>query len=318
MLDKVSQLITEKLKSMVETADLDLIRSKRKAISTLFPYVTNLVQGRQQGIVNTFSHAARASNLLEPMWPHLKPYIATLFGKPTHPSLDWIIILASPHVPWHGSLHDENTVSRWAMVASAVSYTEEVGQSVVDVLLQIASIDSLRSHIPISVWVWLKKQPPLPPKCLGRSKGTRGGVVRHIQAFRDVDILKSYLLLVWSEWDLVDDQFGGLDEMQVSIQEDFGGIGMKHYREDLIKRLDQVLVVLWQMSQLGWVEWWEYIRQHGVDIERDQIKPAMQQYRKLKRTLLKLDREAATILTRMPLKLFLFSLLTHIYAQNPT
>ena len=33
----------------------------------------------------------------------------------------------------------------------------------------------------------------------------------------------------------------GFDEMRRSIQEDFGGIGMRHHRVDLIKRLDHVL-----------------------------------------------------------------------------
>ena len=75
---------------MVEASDLDLIHSKHKAISTLFPYITHLGQGRQQGIAEIFSHAARASNFLESMWPHLKPYMAALLKKPIHSSLDWI------------------------------------------------------------------------------------------------------------------------------------------------------------------------------------------------------------------------------------
>jgi hypothetical protein len=36
------------------------------------------------------------------------------------PSLDWLIILASPHVPWHDELHNGNMVARWAVAASEV------------------------------------------------------------------------------------------------------------------------------------------------------------------------------------------------------
>jgi hypothetical protein len=105
-------------------------------------------------------------------------------------------------------------VAGWAVAASAVPYTEEAGQSVVDILLHIASVDSLRPHIPTGIWTWLNKRPSLPPKCVGRSRGSSGDVVRQVRALRDTEILKSYLLLVLSEWDCIDDQQpGGLAEM---------------------------------------------------------------------------------------------------------
>jgi hypothetical protein len=65
----------------------------------------------------------------------------------------------------------------------------------------------------------------------------------------------SHTFFVWSEWDCLYDS--GLDEMQASIREDFGGIGMGHHREDLIKRLDHVLGQL----DLGL----EYFKQHSHD-----------------------------------------------------
>jgi hypothetical protein len=61
--------------------------------------------------------------------------------------------------------------------------------------------------------------------------------VRHFRGLGDVDILKSYFLFIWSEWSQLSDVGG----MLVSIREDFGGIGMGHHRDDLIKRLDHVL-----------------------------------------------------------------------------
>lgn len=99
-------------------------------------------------------------------------------------------------------------------------YSEEVGRSVIDALLQIASEDSLRPHIPVGVWVWLKRQPYLPPVCAGWYLGTSSDIVHHIRGLGDIEILKSYFLLVWSEWDYPDED--GFAETQVSIKEDFG------------------------------------------------------------------------------------------------
>ena len=58
-----------------------------------------------------------------------------------------------------------------------------------------------------------------------------------IRALKDIEVLKSYLLLVWSEWDISCD----FSETCTSIRENFGGIGMGHHRADLIQRLDHVL-----------------------------------------------------------------------------
>jgi hypothetical protein len=98
-------------------------------------------------------------------------------------------------------MHGRDTVTRWGAAALAVPYTEEVGQSVVDALLQIASVDLLRPYIPIELWAWLKKGPTLPPACQGRSFGTAPEVVRLICQLGDTETLKAYFLLVWSEWD---------------------------------------------------------------------------------------------------------------------
>jgi hypothetical protein len=100
-------------------------------------------------MAEAISRAAIACNSGRFLWHRIGRYITTLFDEPRHPSLSWIITLASPEVPWSGDSHDESTVARWATVVSAVPYTEEICQRVVDTLLQIASINSLRPHIPI-------------------------------------------------------------------------------------------------------------------------------------------------------------------------
>ena len=221
---------------MVETASPDLIFSKRKAISALFPHAICLGRGKEHGMAEAISRAAMASNSGRFIWHRIKRYLATLFDEQRSPRLNWIITLASPEVPWSGSLHDEKTVARWAAAVSAVPYTKEVGQSVVDALLQIAHIDSLRPHIPIDAWAWLKKSTSLLPLSEGRLKGNKKAVVHHVRGLGDIEILKSYFLLAWSELGFLDDScFAG---MQVSIREDFSGIGMGRHRKDLIEQLE--------------------------------------------------------------------------------
>ena len=186
----------------------------------------------------------------------------------------------SPYVPWDDELHDGHTVARWAAAASATPYTEEIGRSVVDALLQIASVDSLRPHIPVDLWAWLKELPSLPPVCQGRSAGRKEAVVRHVRGLGDIEITKAYFLLIWSEWNFL--YTSGLDEMQASIREDFGGIESRHHREDLIKRLDHVLGEL----DRGW----EHIERHKPGINQYQLRRANMDYRTLKEVLLEVER----------------------------
>ena len=318
---------------MASSAGPGLIWCKRKAICALFPYAVCLEQDGQGGMVDVILRVARASDSGTFIWHHIKPFITTLLDKQSPPSLNRAIALASPHVLWWGMPHEKSRVTRWAAAVSALSYTEEVGQSVVDALLQIASITSLRPYIPIGVWEWCnhgdcnvlrpssdrqhlspssssmfpgvapkhtnvvkrttrqKKWLSLPPRCLGRSKGTGGDVIRLVRELGDVIILKSYLLLVWSEWDLIDNRSGGLAEMRISIRDDFSGIGMECHRQDLLKRLDDVLEQL--DRGLG------YLWQRKPGIGEDDIQIAKEQYGWLKRVLLEVDREAVNALARM-------------------
>ena len=89
--------------------------------------------------------------------------------------------------------------------------------------------------------------------------------------------------------------------MQVSIREDFSGIGMWRHREDLIKRVDHILERL--DRGLG------YLARHKPDFRRFNIYLAEGQYEELKRVLLEVDRPAMNILTRTPLELIFFGLL---------
>ena len=148
-------------------------------------------------------------------------------------------MLALPHFQWNrlpvGDWND--LVAVWARSTSVVPYTEEVCQSVVDMLLQFGSEETSN---PSGVWSWLKERPSLPPTCLGRRVGTRGHVVETVQALNNLEVLKSYFLLVWSEWgDFRDDS--GFREMCATLWENFCGTGTSYHRTELLQRLDHIL-----------------------------------------------------------------------------
>ena len=272
----VLSLINQKLEAMAEAGDPIPIISKRGAICTLLPYATFLLLVGQPRMAKAIIRAALVSKsywFLDPVGS----YITTLFGEPTS-LLNCFIIVASPHINWEGREDGEKMVVGWAAAVSAVG-REVGGQSVVDTLLQIASVRSLRPHLPIGIWGWLKDPPSLPPVCLGRRCGTTPDTVRHVRRLGDFKILKSYLLLVWSEWD--DLCIDGLDEMEITIREEFNGIGMRGHREDLLKRLDYVLERLG--LGLG------YLEQHNPQVKQYRIKAAQGQYGKLKGVLLDVD-----------------------------
>jgi len=85
----------------------------------------------------------------------------------------------------------------------------------------------------------LNERPSFPPVCWGRFYGSTGGFLRTVRALGDIEILKSCLPLVWSEWD--EPGPVNLYEMYASLWEGFSGIGMEHHRQDVLRRLDHVL-----------------------------------------------------------------------------
>ena len=212
-------------------------RTRFKAISAFLPYAIWLERNRRPEMLDVFLHAARASGALEFAWRHVDDPSRTLLLRNATPRA---IMLISPYIPWHWLHSGEVLVQLWVAAASAVQRTDEVAQSVVDTLLVIASREERLRHImTVDVWSWLTKQPSLPPVCLGRFHGSRLHIVKAVRGLGDIEILKSYFLLVWSEWDSLQDE--GFDEICGSLHEDFGGVGMGHHRFDLVQRLDQIL-----------------------------------------------------------------------------
>ena len=276
--------ITQKLESVVATADRDHIFSKRKAISALFPYAILLEQEGHQGMVDVILSAARASHFGKFMWNRTNPYIIPLFDKQSPPSLDRVVALASPHVAWDTMLDGTNAVARWAAATSAVPYTEEVGQSVVDALLQIVSITSLRSHIPIDLWTWLKRRPSLPPVSRGQKLACQPEAIHYIRGLGDIEILKSFFLLMFSEWSYF---YDAVYEIETSIREDFSGIQMQEHRKDLRRQLDHVL------EQLD--RGLEYIKQQKPLMDKIEVGMMKDLYKVLRSALLEVDKEDVNV-----------------------
>jgi len=301
-LDEISNLIAKELENMAQVGDRDQIWFKRKAIIALLPYLVWQERVGDHIMTDAFLGVVRVPNVGKFM---AKP-ISTLLREAGPDFPNRVIILTSPHADW-GQEPNTNTITRWAEAALAVPYTWEVGRSVVDALLQIASNNSLQPYIPVTIWAWLKRRPSLPPICTGRKMGAWARVILKVRELGDVEILESYFLLVWSEWNVI--YQAGFTEMCTAIREDFGGIGMRCHREVLVKRLNHVL------GQLDWGS--RYLKQQNPSLGERHIPAAREQYRKLKEVLLEVDKEASEILTRMSFgSTNSFDLLTN--PQNPT
>jgi len=123
-------------------------------------------------MVDAFLGVARASGTPWFLWRAIEPFIATLFDVSSPDSLNRVITLVSPHVLWGLWESDKDVITqleftkdaitRWAVAAPAVPYTEEVDVGVVAALLRIASASHLRPYIPVGIWAWLKKGSSLP------------------------------------------------------------------------------------------------------------------------------------------------------------
>ena len=267
---------------MIRAANVDPIRSKRRAITALFLHVAwQEPSDQREEALNRILRAARASRTEEFIWYLDDLLIDRLFNEESPVSAKQAAILISPYI----SLE---SISRWAAAASVVPFTDEISQSVVTVLLRIASSYDLRTRVPVGMWSWLKKRPLLPPGCTaGHERGAQDAV-QMIRALGDIEILTSYLYLVWSECYAIPP--GGLEEMRTSIRYHFGGIRVGYNREDLLRRLDYILGQL----DLGL----RYLRQHEPSLNEDEIREMKRQYGQLKEVLLEVDRKAIDRLIR--------------------
>ena len=217
-------------------------------------------------------------------------------------------------MPWDEQDFRQGLACMWVAAASKVPKEEEIAPSVVDTLFQIAFYqiafrELLLSRLYGETWSWLTLQPSLPPVCKGRSVGSGSYVMLRVQNLKDVEILKSYLLLIWSEWDPLFDN--GYIAMEISICKDFGGIKMNSHRVDLLQRLDHILKQL----DMGL----EHLQQHRPELDEAGLQTRKAQYEGLRDTLLKVDSEALEVLTRASRQIDCsFEPLTLVYAHRIT
>ena len=266
---------------MVEAEGHVALESKRKAITALLPHAVWQERDGQPEMLDTILRAAGASRMPLSMHFYVNQFISTLFSEASPRA----IILVLPHFHWDELTDRGDLVQWWAAMASTVPYTEEVAQSVVGTLLRIASKARLVQYIPANLWSWLTKQPSLPP---GHPVGTNSLVVNVVWALKDIEVFKSYLVLIWSEWNTP----WGCNEMCTSIREDFSGIGMGKYRAKLIRRLDHVLGQL----DCGL----EHLRQYSRHIYEFDLRVREGRYQKLRETLLEIDSRTPHLIV-MPL-----------------
>jgi len=232
---QVSNQIVHKMTTMAKAEDPTELHNKRKIVATLLPYATRQERDGKPEMLNAFLEAARTSRMTSLPWRPVLYCLHTVLYKATPRA----IVLVSPHIEWRVIRDNEDLAQLWVAAASTVQYTEEVARCVVAALLLIASNDMQSQYLTVDVWSWLTKRPSLPPSCLSRSRGSLWRVVKAVRGLGDIEILKSYLLITWSEWNAL--WSVGFDEMCVLLREDFGGVGMGHHRVDLIRRLDQIL-----------------------------------------------------------------------------
>jgi hypothetical protein len=213
-------------------------------------------------------------------------------------------VLAGPYIHWgERSVDAQGLVSKWLATISVAPHTEEVIGSVVDTLFRIAANRNLRPSIPAGVWLWLNKRPSLPPARRVLLSGSHRDIVQTVRALKDIGILTSYLIIVWSEWKPLDHvEFA---EMEMSVREDFKGIGMGCHRTELIQQLDYILGELDWHLDVNLEDDWLWHREVG-----GHSRVMKDEYGQLKRILEEVDREATEILNRMPHNFISLRLLT--------
>ena len=276
---------------------------KNDHLHVLFKYA---VRRERDGDAKLFDAILRLNWLLDRWnWDHvtwsLSPSEVFIYASPR------ATVLAGPYILW-GWKTSEDLISKWAEAISKASHTEEVVGSVVDALLRIGGIPDLRPFIPADLWLWLNERPSLPPACLGLRYGCRSGIVGAMRALNDIGVLTSYLILIWSEWAGALHHKTEVDEMRVSIREDFKGIEMGCYRAELIQRLDYILGELDRLSRHLDVRpeaedlWYKHSGRYSKDMK--------DKYGELKRILQEVDQEATEMLNRMPHSFIFPSLLT--------
>ena len=156
----------------------------------------------------------------------------------------------------------------------------EIVQSVVEVLLRMVSVYQWRPHITMNVWKWLKWRPQLPPVCRARSLCCSDlGAISKVESLKDIEILKGYLVVVWSEWDWLAPWVCGY--MCTVIRKRFGGEHKRGHRDELRDRLLHIQKQL----DLGL----DHLRNQGSEMPAAYLQPTKEAYGALLDTLSEME-----------------------------
>ena len=177
---------------------------------------------------------------------------------------------------WFHAANKHIFVVRWVSAASRLEYTPEIGQSVVEVLLRMACMYHWRPHITREAWRWLERRPQLPPVCRARSLCCNDlGAISKVESLGNIEILKGYLIVVWSEWDWLAPWV--CSYMCTVIRKHFGGEREKGHRDELRDRLLHIQNQL----DLGL----DHLRKLGSEMTAACFQPTKEAYEALMETL---------------------------------
>ena len=189
-----------------------------------------------------------------------------------------IAVCALPYLEdaWFHAADKYTFIQRWASAASRLRYTPEIGQSMVEVLLRMACMYQWRSHITWGTWGWLGRRPQLPPVCRARSLCCNNlGVISEVESLEDVEILRDYLIVVWSEWDWLAPWV--CSHMCAVIKRHFGGERERGHRDKLRDRLLHIQ----KQHNLGL----DHLRKLGSEMTAACFQPTKEAYEALMETL---------------------------------
>ena len=259
----------------------DAILSKYKAITVLFPYAVRQGQEGAPQLLDAFLCTVRH-------FPHssqwtrryIRPVVPRLLAEGSSTTLKRAAVLALPYLEfaWLGSEDIRGFSELWISAADTLEDMEGVCQAVVDVLLQMAFFHSVRPHIAPKAWSWLNKRPSLPPHCRGRLLCSIGSnVLPAVRARNDIELLTSYLVTMWSEWDCAGEW--AFEGMCQALREEFCGDDdeVRKRRKELLARLNSVLGELRKGLR--------YLRVWHPDMHPDELRIIRERYEELKRIL---------------------------------
>ena len=189
-----------------------------------------------------------------------------------------ITLCALPYLEdaWFHAADKYPFILRWESAASHIKSTQETGQSVVEVLLRMACAYQWRPHITTEAWKWLKRRPQLPPVCRARSLCCNDlGAISKVESLRDTEILKDYLIVVWSEWDWLAPWV--CSYMCDVIRKRFRGERKRGHRDELRDRL----VHIQKQLDLGL----DHLRKQGSEMSVAYFRPTKEAYEALLETL---------------------------------